>query len=307
MAPADLPVRPDDDVPGIHAFPGNEALARALASALGARLEPVVVTRFPDGEACVRVGEQARGRDAIVVCSLEHADEKILPLVFAAGALHERRASRVGLVAPYLAYMRQDHAFHEGETVSAAHFARLLSGSVDWLVTVEPHLHRIAALDSIYSIPARAVRVSDEIAGWVAREVPNGIIIGPDTESGQWARAVAVAAGLPFVILEKRRISGDRVEVSVPHIEQWRGRTPVLVDDVIATGHTMLETVRHLQEAGTPRPVCVAVHALFAGDAYVELQLAGVARIVTTTTIPHESNAIDVSRSIARAVMTMSR
>jgi ribose-phosphate pyrophosphokinase len=203
--------------------------------------------------------------------------------------------------------MRQDRAFHEGETASAVHFARLLSASVDWLVTVEPHLHRIASLDAIYSIPVRAVRVSEEIASWVGREVSHGVVVGPDAESRQWARAVAIAAGLPFVILEKRRIAGDRVEVSVPHIEEWPGRTPVLVDDVIATGRTMLETVRHLQQVGAPPPVCVAVHALFAGDAYAELRRAGVARVVTTTTIPHESNAIDVSPSIARAVLTMSR
>ena len=305
MGPREASTPTAGSVPEVHAFPGHEALAGTIASALGTRLLPVVVDRFPDGEARVRLADSRSRRSAILVCSLEHADQKILPLTFAAGALHAAGAPRVGLVAPYLAYMRQDKAFREGEAVSVVHFARLLSESVDWLVTVEPHLHRIASLDAIYSIPARVVHVSDAIAAWVARHVADGIIVGPDAESRQWARAVASAAGLPFVILDKRRLSSDRVEVSVPDIEHWRDRTPILVDDVIATGHTMLETVRHLRYAGARPPVCVAVHALFAGDAYAALLAAGVARVVTTTTIAHESNAIDVSDAIAAAVSAL--
>ena len=98
---------------------------------------------------------------AVIVCSLQHADETILPLVFAAGTMRELGATRVGLVAPYLAYMRQDRRFHEGEAVSAVHFATLVSRSVDWMVTVEPHLHRVATLGEIYSIPTDAVSVDD--------------------------------------------------------------------------------------------------------------------------------------------------
>jgi len=234
----------------LHAFPGNEALAGAIADALGTVVVPVEVSRFPDGEARVRVGGDRSRRPAVVVCSLEHADEKILPLLFAAGALRALGAPPVGLVAPYLAYMRQDRAFHEGEAVSAMHFARVLSESVDWLVTVEPHLHRIASLDAIYSIPACAVHVSDAMATWISGNVANAVVIGPDAESRQWARSVADAAGIPFEVLEKRRLSSDRVEVTVPHIGRWRDRTPVVVDDVVSTGHTMLETVRHLRDVG---------------------------------------------------------
>lgn len=294
-------------VPEIHAFPGNEALARAIADTLGATVRPVVVDRFPDGEARVRVGGDRSRRPTVLVCSLQHADEKILPLLFAAGALRELGAPHVGLVAPYLAYMRQDRAFHEGEAVSAVHFAGVLSDAVDWLVTVEPHLHRIASLDAIYSIPACAVHVSALLAKWISANVANAVVIGPDAESRQWARAVADAAGVPFEILAKRRLSGDRVEVTVPHIDRWRDRTPVIVDDVVSTGRTMLETVRHLRDAGARDPVCVAVHALFAGDSYSALFRSGVTRVVTTNTIAHASNAIDVSGCVAAAVAAFAK
>ena len=291
--------------PEVHALPGNEALAAAIADALGTKALAVGVDRFPDGEARVQVGGDRSRRPAVLVCSLERADAKILPLLFAAGALRALGAPRVGLVAPYLGYMRQDRAFHDGEAVSAMHFARVLSESVDWLVTVEPHLHRIASLGTIYSIPACAVHVSDTLARWISANVANAVVIGPDAESRQWARSVADAAGIPFEILEKRRLSSDHVEVSVPHIDRWRDRTPVVVDDVVSTGHTMLETVRHLGDAGARAPVCLAVHALFAGDAYSALVRAGVTRVVTTNTIAHESNAIDVSDRVTAAVLEL--
>src|SRR5690242_5317687 len=98
-------------VPAVHAFPGTAALAEAVARALGAESVPVAVDHFPDGEARVRLGGARRAADAVIVCSLEHADAKLLPLVFAVDALRELGAERVGLVAPYLAYMRQDRRF----------------------------------------------------------------------------------------------------------------------------------------------------------------------------------------------------
>jgi len=101
------------------------------------------------------------------------------------------------------------------------------------------------------------------------------------------------------VVLTKVR-HGDRdVEVSVPDVDKWQGMTPVLVDDIISTARTMIETVGHLRAAGLAPPVCIGVHGLFAGTAYGDLQESGVARIVTSNTVPHETNAIDVSGLLA--------
>ena len=298
-------IRPDTSSSAVFSLPDNERMAHQVAGSLGASVVPVTVDRFPDGEALVRFSSSPKCRDGIIVCSLDRPDEKVLPLVFAAGMLREMGTMRVGLVAPYLAYMRQDQQFHEGEATSAVHFASLLSSVADWMVTVEPHLHRISALDQVYSIPTACVHVAADIAQWITQQVPNGVVIGPDAESRQWARAVAEAARLPYVILKKIRLSSDHVEVSVPDVERWRDRVPVLVDDVISTGHTMSETARVLRQAGLRPPICVAVHAVFAGDAYRRLLGEGVARIVTTTTIPHVSNAIDVSARVAAATASI--
>jgi ribose-phosphate pyrophosphokinase len=288
-----------------HAFPGREALARDLAAALGGGAEAVAWRRFPDGESLVRVSGDPAGRDAALVCGLEHPDEKALALIFAADTLRELGAASVGLVAPYLGYMRQDIRFHPGEAVSAPIFAKLLSPHLDWLVTVDPHLHRIPSLSDIYSLPSVAAASAPAIAAWIAKEVENPLLIGPDSESAQWVEEVARLAGAPSTVLEKTRRGDREVEISVPDTARHAGRVPVLVDDIISTARTMAGTVAHLRHAGLPPPVCIGVHAVFAGDALDALRQAGAGRIVTCDSIVHETNGISLISVLADAVRTV--
>ena len=234
--------------------------------------------------------------------TLDRPDGKILPVLFAAAAARDLGAARVGLVAPYLAYMRQDRRFNPGEAVTAADFAKILSARIDWLVTVDPHLHRHAGLSELYTVPAVAVRAAPLIADRIAREVERPLLVGPDSESAQWVAAVARDAGAPHLVLRKIRRGDREVEISVPDVEGWRDRTPVLVGDIVSTARTMIETVRQFRRAGMPAPVCVAVHGIFAGNAYRELLAAGAARVVTCNTVPHASNAIDVTGLLADGV-----
>ncbi len=112
---------------------------------------------------------------------------------------------------------------------------------------------------------------------------------------------VASRAGTPYVVLTKTR-RGDRdVEVSLPDVERWRDRTPILVDDIVSTARTMIATVGHLLRAGMKPPVCIGVHAVSATKAYDDLVASGAARVVTCNTIPHASNEIDVSGALAAA------
>jgi len=290
--------------PAVVPLPGSEPLAARLAAALGAECLAIEVRRFPDGETYLRYATAVGARPVALCCSLDRPDAKLLPIVFAAAAARELGATSVGLVSPYLAYMRQDRRFREGEAVTSAYFARLLSREIDWLVTVDPHLHRYAGLDEIYSVPCEALHAAPLISRWISAEVERPLLIGPDSESEQWVASVA-AASAPFVVLEKTR-RGDRdVEVSVPEIERWRDHTPVLVDDIVSTGRTMIETVRHLRKAGMRPPVCIAVHAVFADAAYQDLRDAGIARVVSTNSIAHPSNAIDLTPLLAESVRRM--
>ena len=286
----------------ILSLPGNDHIANRIGASLDLDVSSVVVHQFPDGEARVRLNRRVAGKAAVLVATLNRSDQKILPLLFAAATARDLGAGSVGLVAPYLAYLRQDRQFEPGEGVSARHFGGLLSGAFDWLVTVDPHLHRIGKLEELYTIPALVASTAPLLAEWIGNQVERPVLIGPDAESAQWVEAVAGLIRVPHVVLNKRRSGDESVAISLPDLRRCMGHQPVLLDDIIASGATMQEATRLLRRAGWPAPICLAVHAVFAGTAYQALQDAGAAKIATCNTIPHPSNAIDVSRVIASAV-----
>lgn len=291
----------------LFALPGNETMTAGLAAHLGCEMGTLALHRFPDEELHLRFATPVRGKTVVLVSTLDRPDTKFLPLAFAAATARELGAVEVGLVAPYLAYMRQDRRFEPGDAVTAPIFAHLLSRTADWLAAVDPHLHRVKMLASIYGIPVRSLHAAPLISEWIAREVPDAVLIGPDEESLQWVSEVAKDAGKPFVVLNKVRRGDRKVEVSVPDVGRFRSRTPVLVDDIISTGRTMAETLSHLTHAGLNPAVCVGVHAVFAPGAYEGLKRAGAARIVTANTIAHPSNAIDTSGLLADGVRSLWR
>ena len=286
----------------ICAFPGSEAFASRLQSELGAGALALEYRRFPDGESYVRFAGVPGGQGITLVCTLNDPDAKALALLFAARTAKELGARRVGLVAPYLGYMRQDRRFRDGEAVTSVHFAALLSSAFDWLVTVDPHLHRRASLGEIYAIPAESVASAPALAGWIRANVARPLILGPDSESEQWAAEVAGACAAPWAVMQKTRLGDRRVEIAAPPLGQWRDRTPVLIDDIVSSARTMALAAAKVREAGLDAPICVGVHAVFSADALATLRGAGAARIVTANTIAHETNAIDVAPLVARAI-----
>jgi len=282
-------------------MPGNETLTEEMGRALGWKVGEIEERRFPDGESYVRIGTSLEGGPVMLVCTLARPDEKFLPLIFAAATVRELGASSVGLVAPYLAYMRQDRRFKPGEAITSRHVARLISESFDWMVTVDPHLHRYGALSEIYTIPTRVIHAAPLISDWIKRNVAQPLIIGPDSESEQWVAAVANEVGAPYSVLEKVR-RGDRdVQITLKDMNIWKGRTPILVDDIISSGRTMIEAVHLLTANGWPAPICLAVHGIFA-DNSDEALLASGARLITSNTVPHSTNRLEVSQLLTSAL-----
>lgn len=276
-------------------MPGNEELTDALIQKENAEKGSVEMRQFPDGESYVRILSNVKDKQVVLVCTLHQPDTKFLALYFLSKTAKELGAKSICLVAPYLSYMRQDTVFNTGEGITSAYFAHLISGFADSLITIDPHLHRRKSLSEIYSIPAKVAHAANHISAWIKNNIVTPILIGPDGESEQWVSEVAKNANAPYIILTKIR-RGDRdVEVSIPHFDTYKNHIPVLVDDIISTGRTMIETIGHLKTAGMKPPVCIGVHAVFAENSFQEIKDSGAKEIITCNTIPHESNQIDIS------------
>jgi ribose-phosphate pyrophosphokinase len=289
----------------LFALPGNETLTELLAKKLDAEIGKTILRKFPDGESYTRILSDVKDKCAVLVCTLHQPDEKLLPLYFLGNAAKTQGAMCTCLVSPYLAYMRQDKIFHEGEAITSKYFGALISEFADSLITVDPHLHRIKNLSEVYHIPNKVIHVANYISNWIKDNINNPVLIGPDSESEQWVSDVANKADVPYTVLNKVR-HGDRdVEVSIPDVDRYKDSTPVLVDDIISTARTMIETIGHLKKFGMKPPICIGIHGVFAGNAYQELMETGVENIVTCNTIPHPTNKIDISDLLAKEIKLM--
>lgn len=172
--------------------------------------------------------------------------------------------------------------------------ADLISREFDGLVTVDPHLYRYRSLDEIDSIPTNIIRTSEVIGTWVREHVSSPVIFGPDAESAQWVEAIAASADCPWSTFQKER-HGDRSVQLIPPAGEFHDRTPVLVDDIISSGVTMIGAARILAAEQFPAPYCIAVHALF--DASTGSELRALTRaILTTDTIAHPSSQFRMRR-----------
>lgn len=293
-----------DQQPNAH-FLAPESFGQHIASQLKAEIADYTVHNFPDGETYIRVTSDCRNKQIVLLTDLHQPNDKILPLVFLCELLKEMGAASLILVCPYLPYMRQDIQFQTGEAVTSRFFARLLSQYVDQLITIDPHLHRYHSLSQIYHCQTTVLQAHPLIVEWIKTHIEKPLIIGPDSESEQWAANAAAMIDCPYLILEKQRFGDTDVSVSAGSAEQYTGRTPVLIDDIISTGRTMIKTAQWLTNQGFCSPICIGVHALFSGDALSAMQDAGIQSIITCNTIEHDTNAIDISSLLNSQLYTL--
>jgi ribose-phosphate pyrophosphokinase len=282
-------------------FADERPFARRLAAAAGIESALVRRHRFPDGELKLTLPPRLPPRIAILR-SLHQPNEKLIELWLAGRAARTLGATAVTLVAPYLAYMRQDRAFSPGEAVSQRHVGALLGALFDRVITVDPHVHRVSSLAEV--LPGSAtvtLSAAPALGRFLRRRAAGALLVGPDEESAQWVRSAAEAARLNWAVARKVRRGDRRVAVSLAGVNV-RGREVVLVDDMISTGRTLVQATRTLRRAGAVRVDVAATHALFAGDASHALRVAGVRNIWTSDSVPHSTNAVRLAELLAGAL-----
>ncbi len=281
----------------------NESVFKSLGFALG----DCQIHDFPDGESLIRINTNVKDQVVIFSADLYNPNAKLLPLVLAVETVKALGAKSVHLLTPYLPYMRQDKQFHSNEGITSHYFAKLLSQYIDSLLTVEPHLHRIKSLSEIYRIPAMALKAHQPIANWLMNRIKKPLLIGPDRESEQWVVSIAKLINAPHVIFDKVRQGDHHVEINTPDLKDFAGFEPVIIDDVISTGQTMIKVMKYLQQNHFQKLTCLGVHALFVDDAYENLKSQGANMVVTCNTRLHPSNQIDMSHVIIESMKKLNK
>lgn len=280
-------------------FDDERVVAQATADLTGLTLSIIERHRFPDGEVRVRLPDPLPPR-VVIWRGLHQPNEKLVELLLVARTARALSAQHLTLVVPYLAYMRQDIAFNPGEAVSQRIIGALLADLFDAVITVDPHLHRVATLQE--AIPVHdaivlngAPLLSDHIAARCAADL---LLIGPDEESQQWVARAANRHGWAHGVCRKTRHGDRQVDIELPDLPV-NGRAVVLMDDVASSGHTLARAAQLLGAAGAASIDVAVTHALFADGAVALIREAGVDRIWSTDCIPHESNAVSIVPEVA--------
>jgi ribose-phosphate pyrophosphokinase len=265
----------------------NEALAQRVAQQLHLSLGNIDVGRFSDGEVTVEVHENVRGKDVFLMQSTcAPTNDNIMELLIMADAMHRASAQRVTAVVPYYGYARQDRRPRSARVaISAKVVADMISTvGIDRILTVDLHADQIQGffnipVDNIYGSPV----LVDHI---LAQRYENPIVVSPDVGGVVRARAIAKQIDdLDLAIIDKRRPQANVTKV-MNVIGDVKGKTCIMVDDIVDTAGTLCTAAEALKEEGAAAVVCYITHAIFSGPAIERIANSEIDRMVVTDTIP---------------------
>ena len=282
-------------------LPGSasQALGAALAAETGHDLAPVSYDRFPDGEAMASVGLDDVPDDRAVVVASTTSDAAHVELLQLQDAVREAGADHVTTVLPYMGYGRQERAFEPGQPVSARAMARAISTGTDRVILVNPHE---ASVTDCFDVPCSVVDAAPTLADPLPAELTDPLFLSPDEGAIALAESVRDAYGGGDVdYFEKVRHSGTEVDIT-PSDADVAGRDVVVVDDIVATGSTMSESIGVLTDRDAADVFVTCIHPLFARSARTKLERAGVTAIYATDTIERDVTAVSVAGAVADAL-----
>ena len=282
----------------------NHPVALQLQQHEQFRQGEVKIHTFPDGENRVDILSDIRGQNIIIIDAFDRPNDKIFPLLWFCQTAKELGVVNMGLIATYSPFMRQDAIFTTDQNLSSRSFSDLFEEYIDWFATCEPHLHHIGDLNEIFTIPAHRIHLTELAGNAVAHHFENPIIIGLDAQSRQWAQKIATIAGCDYIVLKKKR-RGDRdVTIDIEGANIPPKATPVFVDDIVSSGKSILAASTQLKQL-PQKPHLIAMHGIFTENAYQLIETA-LASIITSNTIPHKSNGIDIYPAIEKICLQLS-
>ncbi len=289
----------------VYSFPSYRNQALILAQQLALPCFDIGVHHFPDKESRVTL-PQACSKHALFCLSLDYPNNKLIELLLAVKTARQQGVERISLIAPYLCYMRQDTAFHDGEAVSQQIIGQWLAELVDDVITVDPHLHRVTSLDEVMPRTRTIVTTATQALGeFVPSLQQTVILLGPDEESRQWVEQVAAVSNSPFGVASKVRHSDTDVAIALPEDLSFANQHIILVDDVLSSGHTLAVAAQQLYAQQAKQVDVLVTHALFAPGATDTLKQADIRHVYSTDSISHASNCISLSGLLADAIQQL--
>jgi len=278
------------DADQLRVFAGrrHKELAGRVCDHLDFPLSDARTEVFPDGELITRVEKDVRGRDCYVVLSTdEPVNDNLMELLIFTDCLRRASAGRITAVIPYFGYARQDRK-DEGRTpITAKLVANLITGAgADRVITIDLHAAQIQGFFDILVDHLSAMPVFLSELRERREELDDLVLVSPDVGNVKVANRYADELGGELAIIDKRRMSGDKV-VSVNIVGDVKGKTVLMMDDMISTAGTICAAAEIVMDKGAARVIAGATHGLFIGPAAERLETSPISEILVTDTIPH--------------------
>jgi ribose-phosphate pyrophosphokinase len=263
----------------------NPALAEAICKNLDVPLGKALLGRFSDGEIYFQILENVRGADVFVVqpCSFP-VDNHLLELLLMIDAFKRASAWRITAVLPYYCYARQDRKDKPRVPISAKLVADLLeTAGASRALTLDLHAPQI---QGYFDVPVDHLYGSPVLVDYFRnKKLPNLTVVSPDAGGVERARAFAKKLGAPLAIVDKRRVDLDVTEV-MNLIGDVKGRTTLIVDDIIDTAGTLVKTADALIREGATQVFAACTHAVFSGPAVERIENSQITEVVATDSVP---------------------
>ncbi len=287
-APSALPSIPDNNRLRLLSGSANVALSEEVARYLGMDLSPMVRKRFADGELYIQIQESIRGCDVYLIQpTCRPVNDHLMELMIMVDACRRASARQITAVIPYYGYARADRKTAGRESITAKLSANLITeAGASRVLAMDLHSSQI---QGYFDVPLDHVYGSPVLLDYLAKkQLPDIVVVSPDV--GGVARARAFAKKLndaPLAIIDKRRQAHNIAEV-MNVIGDVRGKTAVLVDDMIDTAGTITEGAKLLREQGARQVYACATHAVFSPPAIERLSSGVLEEVIVTNTIPVE-------------------
>ena len=295
----------------------SQDLAAHVARELGEELCYIETRKFPDGERYLRISGELEDEVTVIQSTGYPQDENLMELLFIIANLKDLGVKKVKAVVPYMGYARQEKRFNPGETVSAKIICDLIqSAGADEFITF--NIHEECVLN-FFDIPARNISAMPAIAEYLSKKLSrqgkdNPLVIAPDKGAYGFAQEMSAIIGCDCTYLTKVRLGPDKVETKIVdvrcdsesentvNVDSVKGMNAIIIDDIIATGGTIVNAINILKQYGASSVDVCCVHPILTNNGATRIYAAGADKIIGTNSLSSDTSRVSLAKAIADAL-----